>query len=343
LSLSLPSLACQDTFEKCNQPDNLDSPNYSHLEENSEDIYYSEIFVKQSLEEKLKAIIDQSGEPLFTKEDITEIVKHNVPFDYAQKLGLHHFNGKSIRRFYQLELDTNQIINFIDTKKPNAVFLYAFSDPLPGKKGASFERKQDLDLFRSVVKEYDVYVRIVKTENEVYEAIDKIPKIKFLYIGGHGEKTELALWCSSADCQEDEIYSIDISDTEIGAHLKRLESDAVIFLDSCGTARGGEKDTSHLAHFILKQSEGKILYAASRSYNSGNMRLNSVNPFSITIGNCAIGDFTYTNGEKKEFWSCDNLSGFETALMNYLRFQYALEDCSDNPDSCYELNNFFKM
>lgn len=245
---------------------------------------------------------NSEDKPIFSGEDIVYSYLSEVPFSYVESLIVRSdefmdLNGKIIYRYYQLGLTEEDIFSYSDTEKPNAVVIFPIND-----YNKAFESDGEAELFEMIKENYDVWVKIVSQEDEVYDAISYVPNIELLILGGHGTQTTLSLGEDDLRLKEstkNETYTIDIQDLELKDYLPMLNSDAVIFLNSCSNAEGG-REKNNLANFITEMSNGRKVIAAKEPFSTGNIDVISIYPFDVNLGYSFFFDqskeITYKSG-----------------------------------------------
>ncbi|MBM3200182.1 hypothetical protein FJZ53_04545 [Candidatus Woesearchaeota archaeon] len=267
-------------------------------------------------EEDIKALAsikDKNDNPRFKKQDLVDLARGRVPAKYVDNLLSNEkkdrgkrLSGFNIRRFYQFgftkgDITEEGLCKFNETSKPNAIMVYTTLD-----YGTAFETEEDLKLLENIKSHYDAYIVLVSTEQEIYQAIDNIPNAELLVLSGHGTPKTLSLGIETPqNFLEYEQYLIDTSDDELSKHLSKLSPNAVIFLNSCSNAQGGEK-ADNLANFVIKNSGGRKVIASKETFEGKDVRIKSLYPFDIQIiktryntsllpGNEKETDITYTN------------------------------------------------
>ncbi len=235
------------------------------------------------------------GNPLFT---VNQLIKTNENCSLLEAVALAGMKddnekplltGFTVYRTCQLGLAPEDLTSFINSKKPNALLIYPTSD-----YNDAFEKKEAIALFHEIQKAYDVKVAFATEDNDVAPAIDSVPDIELLILGGHGTTTNLNLGGdnSEGNINYDERYTIDTSDNELGDALNKLHPNATIFLNSCLT--GANKSSGdNLANFIEKQAEGRRVIAATDSFEEKDIKIVSLYPFDMKI----IRDITYNTKE----------------------------------------------
>ncbi len=239
--------------------------------ENAEIIEIKESYLKDIQKIKL------NGKQVF--DDISDIVRFSISdkdFSYIQKLAENGYSAREISKYSQLDISTEEIINFKDTKKPNCVFIYPKRD-----KENAFDEKKAIEFFNKISSEYDVYVLFAETEKDVYNALNKIQNIELLIIAGHGTYQSISLGENDLRIEKaefDERYVLDIYDYELKYHLDNLNKNATIFLYACSTG----KDRENLAESINEITNVKVI-SAKDTFFSSDIEIVSVYPFDIKI------------------------------------------------------------
>lgn len=250
----------------------------------------------------LAQVEDENGNKAFEKKEILELARADVPAFYAKsmicekdKKGNQKYTIFEIKRLYQLGFSKENLPDFKDTDKPNAIIVYPTSDEFD-----SFERKESINFFKKIQSKYDINLVITPTEDRVYEAIDSTPDVKLLILNGHGSPEDLFLGGNNLTIGEMEMpefeeYRLDKSDKELQKYLNKLSSDAVIFICSCSTAEGGS-DKDNFANFIIKNSGGRKVIASKDKFSAKDIEVLSLYPFNLRITLKESGkDLTYTN------------------------------------------------
>jgi len=221
------------------------------------------------------------GEDLFTHQMIANFNLRGRKYaeieQYIKEFCFKYVQADAIYRFNQLGIGIDEAIDFQDTEKPNLLMIYAVSD-----WNGAFEEFSEYDSLRSC---YDIRVKVANDESDVTNALDKTDSIDVLMFWGHGQKTSLKL-----SDKFGEEYNIDVSDIELKDHLKNLNHDAIIVLNSCCTAEGG-KNEDNLANFLHKISGGKTIYAPTKPTNF--KEFTSLYPMAVRFRPVDEKDVTY--------------------------------------------------
>ncbi|MBU0470220.1 MAG: hypothetical protein KKA62_06110 [Nanoarchaeota archaeon] len=241
--------------------------------------------------EKLNEIKDSKGDHFFSCEDIAKYIGYGGTVEYAQKLaslkdekGNNLFYGAQLPQLAALNLSVDELINFKDTEKPNALFVYPTSDINDEDKEGAFRTSSAVKFFNRIKKEYDVKAVVASREEEVYNAIKPEYGFKLLVLTGHGSKNTLQLGaCDNLDDKcEIEKHIIDTNDFDFSIPLNNLHKEAVIFLNSCSTAEGRE-DIFNLANTIHMFSYRRKVIGSEVPFAQGHLDVKSSYPFDVQI------------------------------------------------------------
>ena len=228
----------------------------------------------------LVSLRDHEKNPLFTAKDIINFRDAEGTVEYAQQFANSSFSGKQLSQLYCLGLDLEDLVTFHDTAKPNALLVYPTED-----QATTFRTDDSVELFELIGEAYDIKVKVASTEDEVYDALDRSQGFKLAVFSGHGTETTLALGKNLGGNsleQNDESYFIDISDSESAEHLKYLHPKAIIFLNSCSTAKE-MRNGNNLAEKVAGWSRGRTVIAASEDSYVSKITVNSLYPFDVTL------------------------------------------------------------
>lgn len=252
-------------------------------------------FGPQFLGEKaaeLAEIKDSKGYHFFSCENIAKYLRYGGEADYAWEVasvldeeGNNKFYGAQLPQMAALKLSIEELVEFKDTEKPNALFVYPTFDVNVYNFEGALKTPQALQFFNEVKKGYDVKTVVASTEKEVYNAIDYKDNFKLLILSGHGEKTALqlgGLYREIDFCRTFENHCIDVSDVEFSSYLDKADEEAVIFLNSCSTAEEGE-DVTNLANHIFFFSNGRKVIASTGPFGQHEIKINSIYPFDVSI------------------------------------------------------------
>jgi len=178
---------------------------------------------------------------------------------------------------------------FQDTIKPNAILVQPVADNVN-----AFKSRKAIEFYDQLFDAYDVKVVFADEESDVYAAIDTTPDIKALIITGHGYMDHLRL-----GHENDEKARIDTTDSELKDYFAKLDLDAVIFLNSCSTAKdkmlvevtySADQPSipmvlkmNNLAYWITRWANGRKVIAAKEDFKSQHIQLVSAYPLDLNI------------------------------------------------------------
>jgi len=241
---------------------------------------------------RLSELTTSTGEPFFTCEDIVKYVWYGGNYEYAKEMssvidgnGKNVFYGAQLPQFAYLGLSVDEIVNFKDTEKPNALVVYPTYDiNYSGIEGA-FAVKDSLKLFKLIKDAYDVKVIVASDKDELCGAIDPSKKYKLGVISGHGSKTSLTQGkpcdAGASNC-DDKKYYIGTDDFELASCFDGFHQDAVIFLNSCSTAEGGD-DMFNLANHMAQFALGRKIIASKVPFAAPQLEVDNIYPFQARI------------------------------------------------------------
>ena len=195
-------------------------------------------------------------------------------------------NKENFKTLYSLSLVKRSYGFFNDTGKPNLLLTYPVLD-----KPKAFFSPSAREMIKTLSAHYDVWIVTVADEKELYKAIRKMPGIDLLILSGHGSKDNIML--NSPNEGFEELSYIDIGDSELKKHLKKLNKNGVIFLNSCSTGQG-KNEEYNLANEIAQLVPGHTIIAATESFASQEVKI--LKPFPLEID---IADKTYIVSRKK--------------------------------------------
>jgi hypothetical protein len=240
--------------------------------------------------ETIHVVSDTAGNPVLTMTDARQLHTAGIPAEYIVSVAtlintedLVKDYTRKIMRYAQLELSVEELEQFQDTEKPNAVITYPTKDDNNGKK--AFETKESLALYKQYRAEYDVWVRVTAREEELYRAIEASSSWSFGAFAGHGDGTSFVLGEPPADETNPETlekYRLDVGDTEFADVLSNFLPDATIFLHTCFGGRGQEYETN-IANFVHGSAPWTNVLASMFIFSTNDIHVQSVYPFRATI------------------------------------------------------------
>ena len=232
------------------------------------------LFRAQSAPEDIATLVQMN---LFARSDdlVRFMVAGGTPA-YADSLRT--WDGQSISRFRQLGLHAREVLHFVDTPRPNAIVLYPRAD-----SNGEFESEASLRLFAAVRGKYDVYVRLVGSDDEITAALKAVPGADLLWLAGHGGSDNLRLSYPQEFTREsftDERLYLDNSDHELAAAFASLAPHATIFLDACDAGRP-RNGLPNLAQFVQSLAPGRTIVAASYPFAHQEIDIRSLVPLRL--------------------------------------------------------------
>lgn len=251
---------------------------------------------------RLSELTYSNLEPFFTCEDIVKYLWYGGSLEYAKEMASyrdsfqhHRFYGAQLPQFFALGLTAEEILYFKDTEKPNALVVYpAYDINGSGYEGA-FRTPEALKLFKHIRERYDVKIVVASLEEEVYEALTSGPKFDFGMFSGHGSPFDLRLGMTcppisdpatgmTKKAVELESLIIDTGDFELNSLFDNFNEDAVIFLNSCSTAEGGD-DLSNLANHVALFAWGRKVIASKAPFSASDVKIDpeKIYPFDLRI------------------------------------------------------------
>lgn len=243
---------------------------------------------------KLAELTTSKGKPFFSCDDVVKYIYYGGKYEYARdmasrldKEGNNYFYGAQLPQLAFLGLSADEILNFKDTEKPNALMVFPTDDiNFKGFEGV-FRQPKTLELFKLMRKNYDLQTIVASEEDEVCRAMDYSRDYKTVIITGHGDSYSLRLGkpcLDSAYCDEEK-HEIDRTDYELSSCFGNLNPHAVIFLNSCSTANGGI-EALNLANSIAGSlAPGRTVIASKVDFEQSNLKFDGENiyPFYIKV------------------------------------------------------------
>ncbi|MDP3639652.1 MAG: hypothetical protein Q8R53_00430 [Nanoarchaeota archaeon] len=246
---------------------------------------------------------DGEHPPVFWAADDPEPLLF-TPLSAALELAVRGFDERYRTLFQDCGLD------LVDTAKPNALAIFPASD-----HNGAFSSIHLGWFVRGLQEHYDLQPFVAAQEQEVYAILDHYAlETDLLIFLGHGTQRSISLGeedCRLFECNRSETYTLDLSDEEeLFPYLTRLNSDAVIFLESCSTGYG-EAGAENFANMVMRNAVGRVVYAGTAPFQASGIRVNHWYPFDVTImgtwgmptgffGFMPITDVTYTNQGHEE-------------------------------------------
>ena len=261
----------------------------------------------------LASMKDLSGKPFFTGYDIVAFKHAGGTVEYAKKFlstlnsDGRPFSGNQLPQFYILGLEVKDIVTFTDTAKPNALLAYTAHDgelkSLQSRERnyGAFRTGQAIESYHELRKRYDIKTVVASVEDEIYDALDASKGFEFFMVSGHGTETTLSLGENDlriTKAEKDETYTLDTSDWELGWHLQHLNPAAVIFLYSCNTGSGKEKE-ENLANAVAEWADGRKVVAPTKVLRTGDVQIDNFYPFKATLFYSEENDLSKPVQERK--------------------------------------------
>ena len=263
---------------------------------------------------ELASMKDLNGKPFFTGYDIVAFKHAGGTVEYAKKFlstlnsDGRPFSGNQLPQFYRLGLEVKDIVTFTDTAKPNALLAYTTHDgelkylqSREERNYGAFRTDQAIELYHELRKTYDIKTVVASVEDEIYDALDASKGSEFFMVSGHGTETTLSLGEKDlriTKAEKDETYTLDTSDWELGWHLQHLNPAAVIFLYSCSTGSGKEKE-ENLANAVAEWAYGRKVVAPTKVLRTGDVQIDNFYPFKAALFYSEEKDLSKSVQERK--------------------------------------------
>ncbi len=263
---------------------------------------------------ELASMKDLNGKPFFTGYDIVAFKHAGGTVEYAKKFlstlnsDGRPFSGNQLPQFYRLGLEVKDIVTFTDTAKPNALLAYTTHDgelkylqSREERNYGAFRTDQAIELYHELRKTYDIKTVVASVEDEIYDALDASKGSEFFMVSGHGTETTLSLGEKDlriTKAEKDETYTLDTSDWELGWHLQHLNPAAVIFLYSCSTGSGKEKE-ENLANAVAEWADGRKVVAPTKVLRTGDVQIDNFYPFKAALFYSEEKDLSKSVQERK--------------------------------------------
>lgn len=266
---------------------------------------------RQSPKDIVKIIdyTDDKGNPIFNKADILTYLAYEVDLKNLVETIDSKKNGDSkeiAKEFYRENVknriekeNLDSILNFKDTKKPNALIVYPYSD-WNGAFKTLMEYSWRDNSIEKVKEHYDIRFIFAETEKDIYLAIKEMKNIDLLYINGHGERRSISLGDVDKrifNSKKNEEYSIDGSDRELKEYLNFLNDSARIFLYSCSTGEEKFFNKKNIAKFISESAKNKKVIAYKKPPR--HIRVKNYYPFELEHSKYD-GEVNYVSGKKEK-------------------------------------------
>lgn len=163
--------------------------------------------------------------------------------------------------------ETYPYLPFVDTEKPNAIVVLPFEDA-----AGAFRNNDEYNFNENLNKYYDVARKVVKSSNDIDSLIKNIPDVKLLVLSSH-EKDSIMVFDSDTKNGYLSLKSEWLKDG-----LSRLDSNAVIFLNSCSSGKYG------LTDYVKDNAlPNQTVFGANEPFSSTDMDVIKYYPFDIKI------------------------------------------------------------
>ena len=174
----------------------------------------------------------------------------------------------SVKTYYR-----RKQLGLTDTKHPDAIVISPVAD-----FNDEFETAATKRFIQQLNTEYDLLLRVAKTEGDAYKTITEARNAQLLILAGHGIPGTLSLGEEEHRMNKPaEELVINKKDRELGEYLDLLAPNAVIFLYSCYS-----KD---LVDFVKQHAKERTVIGATASFSSEEFDILSWRPFDIRISN----------------------------------------------------------
>lgn len=215
----------------------------------------------------------------FDPYDIKEAVRICVPIEYVKQIL--KITGKNKREisltdidlYFKFNLDPRNDFSFESfDPKPKCLFI------TPESNAGTFSNRDSIQFFKSLKNFYDIKFVTENKKQDIYVPIEQSRQnkqpINLMIISDHG-------W-------EEGLGPFDTSCPELEKYLNMLKQDAIIFLYSCATAKGGKENKNNFYNFVVERAGNRTVIASKLSFASEDLelkmnQLNKQNPFDVKI------------------------------------------------------------
>ena len=224
-------------------------------------------------------------------EESILVLEKNIKYvqRFKEKCGPAHASFEQIQRYYQLQLTPEEICSPHDTDKPNAFLAF----PVYDQEGNTFYNQSSREFIQKIKENYDTFVYVARCKTDFKSSLSATPNIELLVISGHGTSSSLEFG-TKQDCYPDD-YEIKVPNNSAENSLYNsdfapLREKAVIFLNSCSAAEGGE-NANNLANYVADVSKRRIIASRTKFGNE----IEILSPYPLKLKIVANGqDVTYS-------------------------------------------------
>ena len=225
---------------------------------------------------------DTMGKPAFNVGvDAVRFLKTDMSIDWFTAYLNAGFDGKSAYRLFSLGYQPSEALEFTDTPKPNAVVIYPQADP-----NGAFETPEAYKFFFTLRLHYDVGVRIVHGDTEAFAYARTIPYPELIVWSGHGDPYTVRFGepgLRNPVSYMSPFYTYDTTDEKRATiFFQSTPSNAIIFLNSCSTAKGGEKETN-IANDTIRYAQPRRIIASTIPFQEREIQIDQAYPFDARI------------------------------------------------------------
>lgn len=229
------------------------------------------------------SIEDSQGNTYFNGEEISLLLQHEIPAEYARKLAKKGLNGHTIMFYYHLGFKEDKI-DFVNSGEPKALFIY----PTYDCEYQFMQSFRDEDTFKFLSKfaaYYDIKIRAVSSVEEMLKELEKGKDAYFLSIGGHGDGKSIQLGNKNSKYKklsENDSESLTKSDIKIKEYFARMPSLQYILLDSCLAAQGG-RNGENMIDFVANCAPGVLVTGAMEPTNARLTKILQLHPPKLSL------------------------------------------------------------
>ena len=215
----------------------------------------------------------------FTSQDIARLHVKQVP-----TTAIDSWEGyDDARHAYLNEVLFAGFPEFIDTEKPNCLYIYPVSD-----HNNSLE--SEVHLIDTLSSVYDVDLAIVNTKQDFLDALNRQKNTSLTIISGHSAGKTIRFGPGS-DRENTRYYGV--YDNEIQQYISKLPENSTVFLNGCKTGideLAGDNITNSTARYL----PGVTAIGSEVPFSGDDIVVSSLFPFDIDIVKTSY-DGTSTN------------------------------------------------